>query len=208
MKSICLLSQKPGSSRTQFRDYYEATHAPLAAQHFPFRKYVRNHVLDADDAIDFDVVSEFYVDDFALTANVLAGPAGAIFDADEKRFMNQALVRPAMAQETLAYGPPRDVVRSPERRWLLMLTGDGANQAALDWGRAIGEECGQIRRVTLDWATSFSTDERRFPFAGMLSLWLMEGATLKRNFRETPDRLVVHVAVLTEVCETPPEQLQ
>jgi uncharacterized protein (TIGR02118 family) len=204
MKSVCLLSRKPGSSREAFRTYYEERHALLGMRYFPFSKYVRNHVVSASRPIDFDCVSEFYVPDIAKSVQVLAGPVGAIMDADEKRFMDQSLLRPAASEETILYGPARGPARADSRRVMVMM--HRPDVAALrDWASLFGAAEAGVARVSLDNATSFTERSRAFPFDAVLSLWLTPGAPLPDD--STLAVLRPTVTVITEVCESEPEQL-
>ena len=59
LKALALMPRRPDLTREQFRRYYESRHTPLALRYLRFRKYVRNHLLDAPD-IGFDCVSEFW----------------------------------------------------------------------------------------------------------------------------------------------------
>ena len=63
MKVSCLLTRRDDITRQAFREYYESQHAPLGMRHFPFQKYLRNHVLESSSEIDFDVIMESYFDD-------------------------------------------------------------------------------------------------------------------------------------------------
>jgi uncharacterized protein (TIGR02118 family) len=204
MKSICLLSQKPGSSREAFRAYYEDNHAVLGMRHFPFTKYLRNHVVSASAPIDFDVVSEFYSDDLAKSGEIMAGPIGAIMDADEKRFMDQSLIRPAASEETILYGPPRDIAEPGTRRVLMML--DSPDVAALTrWARDFGEANPGVERISLDLTTPFAAGPRAFPFDAVLSLWLKSGETPPDAI--LPGGMNPRLILLVDVCESTPEEL-
>jgi len=204
MKSICLLSQKTGSSREAFRRYYEDNHAILGMRHFPFAKYLRNHVVTASGPIDFDVLSEFYSDDLAKSAEIMAGPIGAIMDADEKRFMDQSLIRPAASDETILYGPPRDIAPPGTRRVLMML--DAPDAAALAaWAPKFAGAHPEITRISLDLATPFVAGDRAFPFDGVLSLWLKPGEAAPAA--DLPGDVTPRLTVLADVCESTPEQL-
>ena len=204
MKSICLLSQKPGSSREAFRAYYEGPHATLGMTHFPFSKYLRNHVVSASRPIDFDVVSEFYSADLAKSAEIMAGPVGAIMDADEKRFMDQSLIRPAASEETILYGPPRDIAAAQTRRVLVMLQQPDVDALAA-WAEAFGKAEAGVTRISLDIASSFSQGGKAFPFDAMLSLWLAPGAAAPADGALA--ELNPALTLLTDVCETPPQEL-
>lgn len=107
-------------------------HAPLAAMHFPFRGYVRNHVLPGQRA-KFETISEFWADDLARLTALWQGPAGAILAQDEARFMDRERITPAEAvSHSLSSGAPTD---RQGRRWVLLLRWPGslAPAALLPW---------------------------------------------------------------------------
>lgn len=107
MKIICLLKRKPGTSRAQFKDYYEANHAPLIERLMPFyTDYRRNYFAETQDyetghldnkvesELDFDVITELT---FSSRANydklvaALSDPAiGDIITRDEENFMDRS----------------------------------------------------------------------------------------------------------------------
>jgi hypothetical protein len=212
MKSICLLSRRPGSTREAFRDYYENRHSRLGAKHFPFRKYVRNHVLEASVPIDFDVITEFWFDDdFTGPGALMAGRIGVIMSLDERNFMNQSLIRPAADTESLLAGPVRDVAAAGTHRQILMVSPAPGREAGFEeavrrWGLLLAAERG-VCRVSLDriqsaWAGGMS----RFPAAALLSLWLAEAAPAISV--QAPADIALSASVLMAVFETPPEVLR
>lgn len=166
IKSICALVHREDLDRGRFQHHYENRHVPLAIRHFPFTRYVRNHLLDAQD-IGYDTISEFWAEDIAATAALMDGPVGDIMRADEERFMNRARTAPAGAEEhVLSAGEPA--------------LGDGTRIAALiDWhgtdaeGReaamAWGVECASaMGGISLDFTTSW----REPPFPSRAILWM------------------------------------
>jgi uncharacterized protein (TIGR02118 family) len=64
LKLMLLVRRKAGMSRAEFRDYYESTHAPLAAGVMGrCKRYVRNFVTEEPSGPqDFDVITEFWFD--------------------------------------------------------------------------------------------------------------------------------------------------
>ena len=212
MKSLCLLTRRAGTTREAFRDYYETQHCRLGMKYFPFAKYLRNHVVAASVDIDFDCVSEFYFDAGRGGADLMATSVGDILRADERKFMDQGLIRPAVAEESILAGPPRDVAAPGTQRQLLMLDpADGAADADFfaalrDWGLALGAAPGMLR-VSLDRATPFAPGAGGFPWRAMLSLWLAPGAT-PVPILAPPAMLALGVALLVDACESPPELIR
>jgi uncharacterized protein (TIGR02118 family) len=99
IKLMLLVARKEGTSREEFRAYYESTHAPLASGLMAHcKRYVRNFVNEEISCQQtFDVITEFWFD--------VDGPWQAaqaqLFDAavmrtlveDEARFMDRASMR-------------------------------------------------------------------------------------------------------------------
>ena len=210
MKSVCLLTRRAGTTREAFRDYYETQHCRLGMKYFPFAKYLRNHVLAASADIDFDCVSEFYFDPERSGGDLMATPVGDILRADERKFMDQGLIRPAVAEESILAGPPRDVAAPGTQRQLLMLEPAGGTAeaaffaAARDWGLGLGAAQEGVMRVSLDRTTAFAPGAAGFPWRAMLSLWLAPGAAPARITAPSA-ALRLGVALLVDVCESPPE---
>ncbi|MEQ9462250.1 MAG: EthD domain-containing protein [Haliea sp.] len=212
MKSVCLLSHRPDSTRAAFRAYYENNHFRLGARYFPFRKYVRNHLLSSVGEVDFDVLTEFFFDDGVDVAGVHSGRVREILDADEKRFMDQGLIRPAGAEEELLSGCARDIAPAGTRRQLLMLNAatDSASfrDATSAWGRQLAAAHDELQRVSVDYIQNHAaSDEGRFPFDAVLSLWLPAEASALQGL-SPPAAIELQADVLTEVCESPPELLR
>ncbi|MCR9185899.1 MAG: EthD domain-containing protein [Halieaceae bacterium] len=211
MKSICLLSRLSGTSPEAFRDYYENNHSRLGSRYFPFAKYVRNHVLSASPAVDFDVITEFFFAPDLDVAGVHSGRVREILDADERRFMEQRLIRPAGAEEVLLAGPPRDVEAPGRLRQMLLLkpiTGAGGTFAdsVAAWGRQLADH-EQVLRVTMDSASAQAPGGgNAFPYEALLSVWLKDDNTVQPG--EPPAGIELSGILLTEVCESPPDLLR
>jgi hypothetical protein len=212
MKSLCLLTRRAGTTREAFRDYYETQHCRLGMKYFPFAKYLRNHVVAASVDIDFDCVSEFYFDAGRGGADLMATSVGDILRADERKFMDQGLIRPAVAEESILAGPPRDVAAPGAQRQLLMLdpavgaTDEVFFAALRDWGLALGAAPG-VMRVSLDRTTPFAPGAAGFRWRAMLSLWLAPGAA-PVPIPAPPLTLALGVALLVDACESPPELIR
>lgn len=212
MKSVCLLSRLPGSTRDAFRNYYENHHSRLGSRYFPFSKYVRNHVLSSSGELDFDVLTEFFFEDGVDVGAVHSGRVREILDADERQFMDQRLIRPASAQELLLAGSARDVAPEGTRRQLLMLnqSGDAADfrEAVNSWGNQLATLAGGLPRVSVDYTQGHAANgDGPFPFDAVLSLWLPASGEALSGL-SPPAAVHVQADVLTEVCESTPELLR
>src|SRR5262249_28085426 len=142
------------------------------------------HVVGVEaGTIDFDVISEFWQDS-AHAQNLMAGEIGAIMGADEEKFMDRRVIRPAAAEEILIAGPPRGGERTERpRRGYLPAAGALAPAAfaaaARRWAEQIASSAGTgLDRVSLDLTRSFAgkTDATFFPYDAILSLWPAAGA--------------------------------
>ena len=177
MKSIALLPRRADFTRAQFKAYYETCHAPLALSYFPFARYVRNHLLDEEE-IGFDTLAEFWNEDIGRMASLLQTEIGAIFRADEQRFMSRERITTGGSTETLLAGPPRPIETAPRLKyaWLLCRTPDAdpAQFAAsvAEWGRTVAADSA-CERATLDVITPWPGPE--FPFQAVLWFWMREG---------------------------------
>jgi hypothetical protein len=204
MKSVCLLSRRADLSRIAFRDYYESQHCLLGMRHFPFQRYVRNHLLCSDPEVDFDCLSEFEVSAGFRSQDVLNSPAGVLLRADEQRFMIRELIRPAAAVESLLFGPQRSIDRFVSGRQLLLFKrgAEAVQSFALrlaGQGAALGAATPGVRRVTLDLFQAYPGIA--FGYDAMLSLWMEEGVEVAKG--DWP----AEVSMRVSSHESPPEQL-
>jgi uncharacterized protein (TIGR02118 family) len=112
-KLMLLVRRKAGMSRAEFRDYYESTHAPLAAGVMRrCTRYVRNFVTEEPSGPqDFDVITEFWFDvegSYAEASQQLSDAATReLLEADEARFMDRASMRVVVVDERESALPPR-----------------------------------------------------------------------------------------------------
>lgn len=166
MKSICVLARRDDLSREQFQAYYEDHHAPLGVQHFSFARYVRNHLLDAPD-MGFDTISEFWAEDIGALGALMAGPVGEILREDERRFMDQAKIAPASAQEQILSPGVID-----GERYALLLNWSGEQPPTLlEWATQVAT---RAAGVSMDITTAW----KQPAFPAQAVLW-------------TPDKTVV-----------------
>ena len=178
MKSIGLMAHKPDLTRAAFQDYYEQNHAPLAIKHFPFAKYVRNHIVpDAETDIGFDTISEFWCDDLEKLRGLMTGAVGEIMRADERRFMDQSQIRSGATEEFLVRGTPRPIDVGTHKEALLLKHGPSLDRAGFDaalksWSAGLAAD-----RVTLDLISPWPGPA--WPFAAIVWLWQDQGAAVE-----------------------------
>ena len=119
-KLIATMKRKPGTSRSDFRNYYENSHAPFAAPHvMPFAvAYRRNYTLTSFDYIDvsgdsakrvtenesdFDCITEIlFSDRKAVDAFLVAMTVPDVqrrFVEDEGRFINRSATRVYLCEQ-------------------------------------------------------------------------------------------------------------
>lgn len=211
MKSVCLITRRPGTTREAFRDYYETSHSRLGSRYFPFAKYLRNHLVETSTEVNFDVVSEFYFEDGANIGGLMTGPVGDILRADERKFMEQSLIRSAQVEELILAGPPRDVAAAGTRRQMLMLSVADAQDetfrtAVCNWGEALAANPG-VMRISVDLVNpDVVMSPAPFPYHAVLSLWL-EGKAEGVADLDVPVGVRLDVSLLTDACESTPELL-
>lgn len=120
MKAVSLISRRADLSRAEFRRYYESSHCWLAMQHFPFRRYVRNHVLD-DPQLDFDCISEFELSEGLSDIDLMASRSRHLILDDERQFMEQSRIRIASAKEYPLIVPATELPAQRLQSQVLML---------------------------------------------------------------------------------------
>ncbi len=196
MKSICALARRSDLSRADFQSYYEKNHAPLGASHFPFRRYVRNHLLDAPD-IGFDTISEFWAEDIGATAALMGGPVGEIMRSDERNFMDQSKIAPAGSDEHILSSGMQ--TGADGRRTALLIDWESDDATArnrlLGWA---GEIAQRLSGVSVDFAQSWQQP----PFPARAILWLPN-----TDSADSPPREMRVRALKVLRVETPPDAL-
>lgn len=210
MKSIALLPRRPDLSRAAFHDYYETRHAPLGIRHFPFAKYVRNHLL-GEDAIGFDTISEFWARDISKLTGLMSTEVGDILREDERRFMDQPRIHSAGTEEHHLAGLPRVVEAGNRVKEVLLLSNaDGLDRqlfaiAAAEWGRTIAAAAGNlIDRMTLDLVQFWPG--RLFPYDALLWAWLPNDRSVLAG-KCAPAGITVRATARCRSVETPRETL-
>ncbi|SDP24118.1 EthD domain-containing protein [Pseudomonas jinjuensis] len=174
MKAISLISRRSDLTPAEFRAYYENTHCWLAMQHFPYRRYTRNHVLAASVAVDFDCLSEFAMDPGFDGRAVMQSRSRALLVDDEKEFMDPAQIRVAGAEEIPLHGSPID---GGTRHVLALQRGDlddGDFRRQVD---LLGQKLAHlpdVRHASLDLVHGSG-----FPFAALIWLTLDGDAPLR-----------------------------
>jgi uncharacterized protein (TIGR02118 family) len=96
IKAMSFITRKPGLSREEFIGHYEEAHAPLAMKHFPFRRYVRNYVMEGQaEELGFDCVTEVWfetMEDCQAAAEFSACEDYKVISDDEERFMDRGKI--------------------------------------------------------------------------------------------------------------------
>ncbi|MSO73206.1 MAG: EthD family reductase [Rhodospirillaceae bacterium] len=170
MKSVALLPRKADATRPAFHAYYESNHAPLALKHFPFAKYVRNHLApETPGDLGFDTISEFWSRDFAKIRELMAGEIGAVMRADEAKFMGKNICS-SSSEEHLLRGIPRQSDAGAVKTALLLKRAGGPSEGTLKtWGAALAAD-----RVNLDLLSPWPGGI--WPFDAIAWIWNPHGA--------------------------------
>ena len=219
-KSLGILSRRPDLSREYFQRYYETSHAPLGMCHYPFAKYVRNHVQGGIDP-GFDTISEFWQDRQRADERFDPVRAGVIMDQDEMKFMDRSNKRAGPVIEYLLFGPARSVEPGPVNKLAILLTrsavmtDDDFLELATTFGHQVYADNGAtVARAMLDivrsvpgtGVASASVPYLTIPHAGILWFWL-EGDRCPESVPEPPPGISVAGSVSMTSHETPPEVL-
>lgn len=197
MKSVCTFLRREGLTRQEFQDYYENHHAPLGQSHFPFTRYVRNHVENMPD-VPFETITEFWADDLAELGRLLEGPIGRIMAEDEAKCMQRDRCQAATVDEfILSEGASTNATGLRD----VALIRYGADriegeEAAHNWGASVGSE---QTGVTLDRLHPLA-GEQSFPADALL--WLPD-------FSQAPQPPATLDVTIVRVrrCETPLSEL-
>lgn len=197
MKSVCTFLRREGLSRAQFHEYYENQHAPLGQSHFPFTRYVRNHVENMPD-VPFETISEFWAEDLAVFGSLLDGPVGAIMAEDEAKFMQRDRCEAGMVGEII-YSDGPSVDEAGLRDVVLIHYGTDAvtgEEAVRNWAVAVSET---QTGVSLDLLHPM-VGEQSFPADALL--WLPDFT------KAPPSPSMLHTrSVRVRRCETPLSEL-
>jgi hypothetical protein len=210
MKVITLIARRPGSSRAEFKAYYEDNHAPLGARYFPFDKYVRNHLAASwPDDVGFDVLMESWLDRARAMA-ILTGEIDQIFAADEARFMN-APPRPEGIDVVthVLVGPPRGVDPPGARKIAWLLKADGVDKAAFlnsagQWGATLAAESKASRAELVEALPG----HRSSLFTGDAIVTLLVAPETPTPIAPSPGGVLVQATLALDSHETPPEELK
>lgn len=204
-KSIAFIPRRTDLSRAEFGNYYETQHAPLGCQHFPFAKYVRNH-LAGDEEPGFDAMVEFFTEDPGRSAEIDAGEGGKIMRVDEAKFMIKEDLQACGSQESLVAGAPRVVENGPRPKIALLLKADKELMPeqlapiASTWASHFTDRC---ERITLDVLKPWPG--ATLPCDAILWFWPSDHGFAPDTGLPSGLKRVHQFAITS--CETPPSSL-
>jgi uncharacterized protein (TIGR02118 family) len=96
IKSLSLLSRRPGITHEQFMKHWVEVHAPLARGVPGLRRYVQSHIVEArsrpdipDLDVEIDGVAELWYDDRASMTRALASAEARALHADGALFIGR-----------------------------------------------------------------------------------------------------------------------
>ncbi|WP_158007601.1 EthD domain-containing protein [Marinobacter sp. X15-166B] len=198
MKTLSLISRCDTLSPAAFRHYYEHHHCWLAMKHFPFRRYIRNHVIAAPGGLDFDCVSQFAMAPGFQSGDVMGSGSRAMMLEDERKFMKPECIRVARVREQTLVGATAAPMAAECRRLVLMVERDGAAQtdfqAAVEAAaHALVARSSGIRHASLDTVHP----DADFPYDALVWLSMEEGRELHRPQLEQLPGRVTPVTVST-----------
>lgn len=169
MKAVSLISRRADLERAEFRRYYETSHCWLAMQHFPFRRYVRNHLLDQPQ-LDFDCISEFELGEDLSGIDLMASRSRELILEDEQQFMDQSRIRVAGAREYPLIVPTQEVPAQQLHSQVLMLQLD--EQALLAVAEQLARRLSRTRPDLHSLRLDLLRSDPRRPFPCNALLWL------------------------------------
>jgi uncharacterized protein (TIGR02118 family) len=109
IKSVTLLTRKPGLTHEQFMRHWVEIHAPLALKVPGIRRYVQTHLLEErtrpdipSSEAEIDGIAELWYDDRESMRKALASPEGKALYADGALFIGQ--VKTYTTQELIVIG--------------------------------------------------------------------------------------------------------
>ena len=109
IKSVTLLTRKPGLTHEQFMRHWVEIHAPLALKVPGIRRYVQTHLLEErtrpdipSSEAEIDGIAELWYDDLESMRKALASPEGKALYADGALFIGQ--VKTYTTQELTVIG--------------------------------------------------------------------------------------------------------
>jgi uncharacterized protein (TIGR02118 family) len=96
IKSLSLLSRKPGLTHEQFVKHWVEIHAPLAHKVPGIRRYVQSHIVEErtrpdipSSDVEIDGVAELWYDDRESMLKALATPEAKVLHADGALFIGR-----------------------------------------------------------------------------------------------------------------------
>jgi uncharacterized protein (TIGR02118 family) len=96
IKSVSLLTRKPGMTHEQFMTHWVEIHAPLAHAVPGLRRYVQSHILEQPTrpdipttAVDVDGIAELWYDDRPAMTRAHASPEAKALFADGALFIGR-----------------------------------------------------------------------------------------------------------------------
>lgn len=111
IKSISLLTRKPGMTHAQFVKYWVEVHAPLALGVPGLRRYVQSHIVEErtrpdipTTEVEVDGIAELWYDDRDVMARAHASPQAKALFADGALFIGR--IKTFTVEEKVIVPPP------------------------------------------------------------------------------------------------------